>query len=667
MRNKYKKYILPIILLVGCIFIILVLTKEPSQPINRGPTLINIPEQIINEGETFHTLELKSYVTDPDNDPSDIKWNFDRNKSLTIRLTEDHILQAYPPDENWFGTDTIRITATDPDGLSASSKITFSVLPVNDKPIILFIPGQTISEGETFAKINLNNYVTDIDNSSSEMKWRFSCNKLNAVKIGRDNIAVITPLNENFFGTDTIRFIVTDPGHISAVTRVIFQILPVNDTPVIQAIHSQTIYEGKNFPVLKLNDYIFDIDNSIDQLKCSVSGNKFLQIQIDDNNQAMVSSPDPDWFGGDTMIFRVTDPGNLTASTQVIFNIIPVNDAPTLSEIPEQVIKEYEAFKKILLDDYINDVDNKSEEINWEVSGNKYLIVRLLDNYMEINYPVDWYGSDTLLFTATDPGGLTATIQTVFTVLEKTFWEKQPFKDIRNISFTGTNDLLSLIFSPYHWETKDLLTFGSVISISALSMNYDEDIQRKIADKNEPESDILKFGEIYGRDITSIAASLSFGAFGFVSDNQDFTQIGLEIIESYLIVNHFTMFLKNAFGRARPSLDEGSNNFYLFAGKGDQYHSLPSNHAALAFSLSSVLAAHTENYFLKTIIFTPALLTAAERISSNSHWFSDVFLGGAIGYFVADFIVNRHKQNNEEDIIFGISPSGQIGLVYMFK
>ena len=62
-------------------------------------------------------------------------------------------------------------TATDPGLLSDFDDATFTVTAENDAPVVSDIPDQTIAEGGTFATINLDDYVDDIDNLDSEISW----------------------------------------------------------------------------------------------------------------------------------------------------------------------------------------------------------------------------------------------------------------------------------------------------------------------------------------------------------------------------------------------------------------------------------------------------------------------------------------------------------------
>ncbi len=64
---------------------------------------------------------------------------------------------------------------------------------VNDAPVVTNIPNQTIAEGGTFATINLDNYVSDVDNTDAEMTWTYSGNTQLTVSIVNRVATITTP------------------------------------------------------------------------------------------------------------------------------------------------------------------------------------------------------------------------------------------------------------------------------------------------------------------------------------------------------------------------------------------------------------------------------------------------------------------------------------------
>ncbi len=97
---------------------------------------------------------------------------------------------------------------------------------------------------------------------------------------------------------------------------------------------------------------------------------------------------------------------------------IPANSVPAVSDIPDQTIEEGEVFSSIRLDDYVSDSDSQDLEITWTYIGNTKLNVSI-DTKRVATIAVSeyrWTGSETITFTARDPGGLSASDSAMFTV-----------------------------------------------------------------------------------------------------------------------------------------------------------------------------------------------------------------------------------------------------------
>ena len=116
------------------------------------------------------------------------------------------------PSIDWNGSETITFTANDGE-YEASDEATFTVNPVNDAPEVSDIPGQTIDEGQTFTSIDLNEYVTDID--EDDITWTASGNIELAVEIV-NGIATITIPSINWNGSETITFTASDGEYTEA-------------------------------------------------------------------------------------------------------------------------------------------------------------------------------------------------------------------------------------------------------------------------------------------------------------------------------------------------------------------------------------------------------------------------------------------------------------------
>ncbi|KPA14878.1 hypothetical protein MHK_004915, partial [Candidatus Magnetomorum sp. HK-1] len=142
-------------------------------PVNDAPVSEDIPGQTIQEGSSFTTIQLDNYVSDPDNTDSELTWTATGQSELTVTIN-NRVVTISIPDEEWKGNETIKFVVTDPNGLTDSDSATFTVTEVNDPPTISSIPDQSITEGSSFSTIQLDDYVSDPDNTDSEISWTAS-------------------------------------------------------------------------------------------------------------------------------------------------------------------------------------------------------------------------------------------------------------------------------------------------------------------------------------------------------------------------------------------------------------------------------------------------------------------------------------------------------------
>jgi membrane-associated phospholipid phosphatase len=279
----------------------------------------------------------------------------------------------------------------------------------------------------------------------------------------------------------------------------------------------------------------------------------------------------------------------------------------------------------------------------------------------------DWFGIDTISVTVFDPGNLTASTNSVFTVKEEKFYDKQLIEPIKNLLLIAYSDIVGLVKSPFDFKSHDILNITLLIGGTVLLTGVDHSIQTEILkDRSLTKSGLLKFGEFYGSSRAYQISALSLGLYGLAANDDKALRIGIEVFESCLIVENLISVSKRVFGRMRPYAGQGPYKFDPLSFRSNSENALPSGHAALAFSLSSVIAAHTDDLFLKALIFTPAVVTAFSRVYQNLHWASDVFLGGMIGYLIGNYLVDKHNNNNSEKIQIGFDNQGRLGLFWKF-
>lgn len=83
----------------------------------------------------------------------------------------------------------------------------------NQPPIVSDIPDQTIVEGESFVSIDLDNYVSDVDDADEVLIWSYS-GYIDLIVTIIDRIATISIPNAHWTGSESITFRATDPGEL---------------------------------------------------------------------------------------------------------------------------------------------------------------------------------------------------------------------------------------------------------------------------------------------------------------------------------------------------------------------------------------------------------------------------------------------------------------------
>ena len=412
------------------------------QPVNDPPTFTKkIPDQVIEEKNQFDMLSLADYVTDPDDDPMKLKWTVTGNKDLKIEIDNYGSAIVTLPNENWNGQERVTFTVTDAAGASAKQDVLFKVSSINDPPeFVQNIPDQTIDEKQEFAPIQLGQYVKDPDHRIEMLKWAVSGAKDLKVSVS-GGVATIRIPNKLWNGSESIKFKATDPEGASAECEAMFTVNSVNDLPkFIRPIPNQNINEKQQFTKIKLDDFVKDEDHKNSELSWDVEVKHqgpmpelgTLNVNIDDQHVATVEIPDPSWFGNTIATFTVMDPEGGSAKQDVALNVRSVNDPPVFKKIADQTVEEKYEFTPFILDDYLSDADHDFSKLKVEVTGNRDLKVNIDSRSHEVSVKIphdQWNGTETLMFTATDPEGARATTSAKFTV--KAINDPPVMKDIR--------------------------------------------------------------------------------------------------------------------------------------------------------------------------------------------------------------------------------------------
>ena len=436
------------------------------ESVNNPPVMKAIPDQTVDEGKQFTKIKLDDFVTDPDHPKDQILWEFDiqpagkdqADGDLNVEIDPKRVATIVIPDTNWYGSAKITFTATDGEYASDKKTALFTVKPINDAPVLQKIPDQTIEEKNEFESVSLTDFVSDVDDDVSKIKWAITGNKDLKFDIDKYGTANIKIPNEFWNGSETVTFTATDAAGASVSTKATFTVKSINDPPEFtKDVPEQTIEEKQEFKPVDLAQLVKDPDHKMEQLKWEVSGNKDLKVKVA-GGSATISIPSKFWNGSETLKFKVCDPANACATSEATFTVNSVNDKPEFTKpIPNQTIDEKKQFAKIKLDEYVKDADHKNSELSWDVDVKHQgkepetgtLVVNIDESRIasiEIPDP-NWNGTAIATFTCTDPEG--ASIKQPVTLTVNSINDKPVFTKIPDQEVEEKTELSSIVLDEY--------------------------------------------------------------------------------------------------------------------------------------------------------------------------------------------------------------------------
>jgi flagellar hook capping protein FlgD len=260
-------------------------------------------------------------------------------------------------------------------------------LSIDLPPSITFVAGET--HNDYFGPYITNNTGNTITMSSSG-----NTNVSVSIHHGTD---VDFTCPSTWSGTETITFTVTD-GIESASDDI--DVIVTSPTPnlSIDLPPSITFVAGETH-----NDYFgpYITNNTGNTITMSSSGNTNVSVSIHHGTDVDFTCPST-WSGTETITFTVTD-GIESASDDI--DVIVTSPTPNLLiELPDTI--EFEHFTTIDVDFTPFITNNTGNDITLSYSGNVYIQITLLDNFIVHFEGVGlWIGTETITFSITDDRG----------------------------------------------------------------------------------------------------------------------------------------------------------------------------------------------------------------------------------------------------------------------
>ncbi len=228
---------------------------------------------------------------------------------------------AYTPNANFNGADSFTYTISDGHGGSASATVSVTITPVNDAPVANH--GHAATDEDTSVQIAL--VAGDVDNSTLSFVILDAPLHGTLIEVS-GNTVTYTP-DPNYNGPDSFTFKANDVQLESNVATVSITIGPMPDPPVLATVGDKTIAEGA---LLAFSLSASDPDG--DTLTFSATDLPE-GATLDSVTGAFSWTPTFEQAGSYTFTFKVSDPGDLSASETVSIAVEDVvnNQGPDCS------------------------------------------------------------------------------------------------------------------------------------------------------------------------------------------------------------------------------------------------------------------------------------------------------------------------------------------------
>lgn len=174
---------------------------------------------------------------------------------------------------------------------------------------------------------------------------------------------------------------------------------------------------------------------------------------------------------------------------------------------------------------------------------------------------------------------------------------------------------------------------------------------------NDPIEDVSPVITNLGDGRASMAIFGGFLAYSFIGKDKSAFEAGRIGLESFLVSGIATQILKHTFGRERPSAATQSGGrwngvfFLLNQGSGKhggyaQFDAFPSGHTATVFAAATTFSeVFHDSPWVSYASYTVATSVAISRVMERTHWLSDCFVGGLIGYFSTKLVLHYNHSD----------------------
>ena len=300
-------------------------------PVNDNPRLSTIEDTTMIEDSS---LSIPLIFSDVDNEELSLSVTSSHVDYLDMEIIDTTLYIVPNPDWN---CDSILVYVSVNDNMDrsiAEEQFFLTIYPVNDAPIALDEEFFVEEDSDTLFVLLLASDGDSTESLADDQLLNFSIisgfNHGHFDFVETEGHLIYIP-NENYFGVDSLRYIVTDNGltgnqsePLSDTALVIINVLPVNDSPIIGSI-SDTVMNEDSFIQIPID--VTDVDDDSLSLISFSNDSSYISVINEDGYLNIMSNLN--WNGSTIVTVIVNDNiGRAIDIEEFQLTVEPVNDLP---------------------------------------------------------------------------------------------------------------------------------------------------------------------------------------------------------------------------------------------------------------------------------------------------------------------------------------------------
>jgi hypothetical protein len=203
-------------------------------------------------------------------------------------------------------------------------------------------------------------------------------------------------------------------------------------------------------------------------------------------------------------------------------------------------------------------------------------------------------------------------------------------------------DQIAVWSSPVRIRTHDLLWLLPLGAAMGVTLATDTDTMRELSRNPGFNKDSVNASN--SLLASQIAIPVTLYGIGVFKGNAQARETGLlsgEALADSVVVDEVA---KIIFRRERPLYNNASGDF--FSSKPGSNNSFPSSHSMLAWTIAGVTAGEYPSKWVQLGTYSLATSVSLMRVLGQEHFPTDVLVGGAAGWLIGHYVIERHSSRH---------------------